>query len=163
MKYLVVFVLLAVLLPVALSCKGRPVMSPGKPAPTGKLVSFYYAEHGTMSEPNFEYVLKSEPNGGAQLYVFRPYEENWGDTIVVAPGVPAFVEKMIKENNLQNYEAHYSPYMQVMDGYGWVFEAEFDDAVTLRSSGSNARPGDGTLEGIAAYLDSCYKAIKGFE
>ena len=164
MRYLVIISIAVAALVVLLGCKSIDKMTNNKPAPTGQLVSFYYVEHGMMAQPNFEYTLKRDAKGKVKLCVYRPWgDEGWGDTIKVPVDVIAYVEKLIKENNLQNYKDHYSPKMQVMDGYTWYYEAEFDDETALSSGGSNARPGDNTLSVIAEYLDSCYAKVKGIK
>lgn len=161
MKYLLLIAIAAATLLALLGCKSVKNSVNSKPAPTGKLVSFHYAEYGTMAQPNFEYTLKRDAKGRVTLCVFRPWgDEGWGDTVKVDTSVLEHVEKLIKDNNLQNYLDHYRPEFQVMDGYGWGYEAEFDNDTTLQSSGSNMRPGDNTLEVIAEYLDSCYQAAK---
>lgn len=150
-----------------LACKGSYSMAnliDGKPVPTGKLIKFYYVERGTMAEPNFEYTLK-RGDKGVSLCVYRPWSgEGWrGDTISVPDDVIAHVEKLIKDNNLQNYKREYRPDGVVYDGYSWSYDAEFDDESVLSSGGYNARPGDKTLEVIAQYLDSCYAQVKGLK
>lgn len=162
MKHIILIAVAMVVLMGMLACKGAKNVTEvvKKPAPTGRLVGFHYVEHGTMAQPNFEYMLRRD-SGKVSLYVFRPWiDEGWGDTVVVADDVIDHVEKLIKDNNLQNYQDHYSPNMQVLDGYSWSYQAEFDDDVTLSSGGSNAGPGDGTLKTIGNYLDSCYVMVK---
>ena len=163
MKHLLIIVAAAVILVGLLSCKGAKgatEKTPKKPVLTGKLVSFHYAEYGTMAQPNFEYTLKRD-GGAVTLCVFRLWDEGWGQTVKVNATVLEHVDKLIKDNNLQNYLDHYRPEYQVLDGYGWGYEAEFDDDTMLHSSGSNARPGDNTLSVIAQYLDSCYAQVTG--
>ena len=163
MKYLLLIATAAATLLALLGCKSVKNSVNNKPVPTGKLVSFHYAEYGTMPQPNFEYTLKSDTKGKVKLCVFKLWDEKWGDTIKVDAGVLEHVEKLIKDNNLQNYLDHYRPEFEVLDGYGWGYEAEFDDESILHSGGSNARPGDNTLEVIAEYLDSCYASVKGIK
>ena len=164
MRYLAIISIAAAVLMLLLGCKSIDKMTNSKPVPTGQLVNFHYVEHGMMAQPNFEYTLKRNAKNKVTLCVYRPWlDEGWGDTIKVPVDVIAHVEKLIKDNNLQNYKDHYSPKMQVMDGYQWSYEAEFDDETTLSSGGSNARPGDKTLNVIAEYLDSCYASVKGIK
>lgn len=161
MKYLFIVALLAaVVLAGLVACKNLTKQPMGgKPAPTGALVNFHYQESGTMAQPNFEYTLRRGEAGEVTLYAFRPFAEveGWGDTLTVQPEVLDHVERLIKDNNLQNYKEHYQPKMEVMDGYGWSYEAVFDNGTRLHSGGSNARPSDGTLTTIAHYLDSIYQ------
>ena len=161
MKHIIIIVVALVVLVGLMACKGtkRVTEIVKNPAPKGSLMGFHYVEHGTMAQPNFEYSLHREGDK-ISLYVFRPWlDEGWGDTIQVGGEVIDHVEKLIKDNHLQNYKGHYSPEMQVLDGYSWSYEAEFDDDVTLSSGGSNAGPGDGTLRVIGNYLDSCYAEV----
>ena len=166
MKNLLILAIAAVVVVGLMSCKGAKGVTekmPKKPVPTGKLVSFHYAHYGTMAQPNYEYTLNRIDNK-VTLCVFRPWiDEGWGDTIKVKDEVIDHVERLIKDNNLQNYLDHDHPEYQVLDGYGWGYEAEFDDDTVLSSSGSNARPADNTLEVIGRYLDSCYAQVKGIK
>lgn len=164
MRSLAIILIAVAALLMLMGCKSIDKVRNGKPAPTGQLVSFHYVEHGMMAQPNFEYTLKHDDKNKVTLCVYRPWtDEGWGETIKVSVDVVAHVEKLIKENNLQNYKDHYSPKMQVLDGYHWFYEAEFDDETSLSSGGSNARPGDNTLKVIAEYLDSCYASVKGIK
>ncbi len=163
MKQILLIAVIVIVLMGLMACKGSKNVVQN-PVPKGQLVKFHYAEYGTMAQPNFEYTLQRQPDGKVTLCVFRPWvEEGWGDTITTTAAVLTRVEKMIKDNNLQNYKSHYSPDVEVLDGYSWGYEAEFDDSVTISSGGSNAGPGDRTLDVIGQYLDTCYAQVKGIK
>ena len=128
------------------------------PAATAALMRFHFDEHGTMAQPNFEYALDRDSSGRVSLYVFKLFDDSWGDTLPVGREVIDHVQQTISDNKLHRYKESYRPRMQVLDGYMWSYEAVYDDGTRLHSHGSNARPNDDTLPTIAAYLDSCYQA-----
>ena len=55
---------------------------------------------------------------------------------------------------MYQYKEAYLPRIEVLDGWGWSFNAKFSDGSSIYSHGSNARPkGDG-LGRIQMYMEN---------
>lgn len=177
MKTILPLIIAGVLALIAISCnlgqkngkgngiKGNPKDFVKRDQPTGQLIRFAYTRAGTMAVPFQDYKLTLLDDGKVQLYA-----HNLGrihDTVPVDREVLDSVARMIVSNEIYRYKSHYEPEMQVMDGEGWHYSAEYDDKTSLSSGGSNARPSNFALPAIADYLDSmAVKAgagNKGFE
>ena len=52
--------------------------------------------------------------------------------------------QIIEEEKMYKYKESYRPKLEVLDGWGWSFNAKFSDGSSIYSHGSNATPrGDG--------------------
>lgn len=133
--------------------------------PAGQLVKFYYVRQGTISEPFNEYELTLTDDETVKLYAHNLGKIH--DTVMVAREVIDTVAKMIIDNEIYRYKDNFQPDMEVMDGEGWHYSAQYSDKTSLSSGGTNAWPAHFALPLITAYLDSVAVGAgagnKGFE
>ena len=65
----------------------------------------------------------------------------------------AHFRQIIEEEKMYKYKEAYRPLMEVLDGWGWSFNAKFSDGSWIDSHGSNARPSGNGLGRIEGYMN----------
>lgn len=187
MKYLVYLIIIAAVIALVgvCACCGRKLLpSTDKPLPEGALMRYIYYEYGSMAQPDHSFEITANGDSATATLVVKGaadlvYEDRVldgetledydrrlsgifeaGDTVVVPLSVMEQVRQLIVEHKMQNYDDHYQPAFEVMDGTQWTYEARFGDDKSLHSSGSNARPDDDGLEQINALLRDTYRSRK---
>ncbi|MBP5570968.1 MAG: hypothetical protein J6X46_08160 [Prevotella sp.] len=123
----------------------------GAPEPTGELLSVDYTHSGTMAGYIYEGRVKQDSNGN---YVLTAMKENYGPLFqkqISKEAMDTF-KQIIIEEKMYRYKERYLPRMEVLDGYGWHFAAQFSDGTRIYSYGSNAWPRGNGLGRIQGYL-----------
>ena len=115
--------------------------------PEGKLLRLEYRRSGSMA--GFEYFgrVTTMKDSTIVLYAMRQEMGPLYRVNVDARAMDRLCE-IIKEEKMYKYKQHYDPPVQVLDGYTWLFSAEFAGNQSIYSGGSNALPGGDGLERI---------------
>ena len=123
----------------------------GAQKPEGELLSIEYTESGTMAGYVYEGRVKQNPD---KSFVLTAMKENYGQLYQKPIGKEEMEKfrQIILEEKMYNYKERYLPKMEVLDGYGWHFSANFSDGTRIYSYGSNARPGGSGLGRIQGYF-----------
>ncbi len=119
--------------------------------PEGDIIYLEYTESGTMRGYQYEGRVERDSTGA---FVLTAMKENYGPLFQKQIGKEEMkrLRQIVQEEKMYNYKEHYRPRLQVLDGYGWHFEAKFSEGDKIYSSGSNARPGGNGLGRIHACL-----------
>lgn len=165
----------ASLIGAACSCRSK---MPSNPAPAGRLVSYEYGEYGMMAQPNRAFSIKLNDDKATATLVVSGMSDlllpgmNWddpiyeqrvmqgGDTITVPAATLDSIAHIILEHKMYNYEEHYDPPFEVMDGTSWHYQAQYDDETYLSSGGHEAGPGDNGMTVINDMLKKIYQTAR---
>jgi len=88
-------------------------------------------------------------------FVLRAMKENFGDLYekrIDAEAMNRF-RQIIEEEKMYKYKESYTPWLKILDGWGWSFTAAFSNGTEIKSYGSNAHPRGNGLERIRGYMD----------
>lgn len=110
-----------------------------KKMPEGDLVRVEFSRHGTMAGPEYKGIVEQDSTG---TFVIRAMREAYGpmyEKKIDAAVIQKF-RQIIEEEKMYKYKESYRPMMEVLDGWGWSFEAKFSDGTKIYSHGSNASP-----------------------
>ena len=123
----------------------------GAQVPEGDLLSVEYTESGTMAGYIYEGRMKQNPDG---TFILKAMKENYGPLYQkqISKEAADTIRQIIIEEKMYKYKEHYRPKLEVLDGYGWHFQATFSDGTRIYSSGSNAWPRGNGLGRIQGYL-----------
>lgn len=122
-----------------------------KKMPEGDVVLVRLTHSGTMAGYDYFGRVQQDSSGA---FVLRAMQENRGPLFekkLDAAMMKKFRE-IIEEEKMYNYKDYYKPKFEVLDGWGWSFDAKFSDGTMIGSHGSNAGPRDNGLERIREYM-----------
>ena len=88
-------------------------------------------------------------------FVLKAMKENYGPMFEkrITKENMAYFRQIIEEEKMYKYKEAYRPLMEVLDGWGWSFNAKFSDGSWIDSHGSNARPSGNGLGRIEGYMN----------
>ena len=126
--------------------------------PEGAVTSYEYSYSGTMAYPIHFYTLKVLEDGTVQL----GYSHDDNDIHLVRVPEEALkkIAEIAEEYSLHKIKGSYRPRMEVLDGYGWHLDIEYEKG-SIYSGGTNAWPKEELSQGIHcinSYLDSLFNA-----
>ena len=123
-----------------------------KSMPEGELVKLRFVSSGTMARPKFEGTIEKDSSG---VFVLKAMKENYGPMFEkrITKENMAHFRQIIEEEKMYKYKEAYRPLMQVLDGWGWSFNAKFSDGSWIDSHGSNASPSGNGLGRIEGYMN----------
>lgn len=119
--------------------------------PEGELLSIEYTTSGTMAGYIYEGRVEQNPDGS---FLLTSKKENYGPLYSKQIGKADMdsLKQIILDEKMYKYKERYLPKFEVLDGYGWHFQATFSDGTRIYSSGSNAWPGGNGLGRIQGYM-----------
>ena len=129
--------------------------------PEGELTSISYTRSGMMAGYEYEGRVETTDNG----IILTAMRETYGllYQLTIDKETMAKFRAIIEEEKMYKYESHYTPPVQVHDGYMWSFSAAFSDGKCIDSGGSNAGPGGngiGRIRGLFTELANDPKAVQ---
>lgn len=123
-----------------------------KKMPEGELVRVEFTRSGTMAGYEYEGRVSQDSTGAFVLRAMKKYYGPLFEKKLDKEAMKHF-RQIIEEEKMYQYKEAYLPRMEVLDGWGWSFNAKFSDGSSIYSHGSNATPNGDGLGRIQGYME----------
>lgn len=137
--------------------------------PQGRVVSYEYAEHGTVAQPLCQFKVELIDTATCRVSYFNHdafendtidwMSEDAGiDTVMCEASLLDSIGQTIAEHKMWKYKERYEPLFEVLDGDSWGFTIKYSNGDEIGSGGSNAGPDD---DGCGIIRQMMRKRFKG--